>query len=217
MSKSGRPGRQPAGADARRLSYANVVATLALVLVVGGGTAWAAHHYLITSTSQIKPSVLKKLHGKNGVDGTNGTNGKNGKDGAVAGYFAQTKAATSFAGTTNTSIVTKNLPAGNYVLAGTVNFTEITEPPSSQFEVQCTLSDSAPSTTSDQETYMGVADFMGTLAGENTHSITMNDAVSTTAPSTAQIACSDLEHNATAYKLTANSATLTAVQTTQNS
>jgi hypothetical protein len=194
-----------------------VTATLALILALGGGTAWAAHHYLITSTSQIKPSVLKKLHGKSGTNGTNGTNGKTGKDGAVAGYFAQTEAATSFAGATNTSIVTKNLPPGDYVLAGTVNFTEITSPAASQFEVQCTLSDSAPNTSSDQETYTGVADFMVTLAGENIHSITMNDAVSTTAPSTAQIACSDVEHNATAYKLTANNATLTAVQTTQNS
>lgn len=55
--------RRGARVPGRRLSYANVTATLALVIALGGGTAWAAHTYLITSTSQIKPSVLKKLRG----------------------------------------------------------------------------------------------------------------------------------------------------------
>jgi len=67
----------------KRMSYANVVSTLALVLAIGGGTAWAAHHYLITSTSQIKPNVLRKLHGHNGRNGRNGTNGSNGATGAT--------------------------------------------------------------------------------------------------------------------------------------
>lgn len=44
----------------RHLSYANVVATVALVFAMSGG-ALAAAHYLITSTSQIKPSVLRTL------------------------------------------------------------------------------------------------------------------------------------------------------------
>ncbi len=35
----------------RRLSYANVTATLALVFAMSGG-AMAANHYLITSTSR---------------------------------------------------------------------------------------------------------------------------------------------------------------------
>jgi hypothetical protein len=70
-----------------RPSYANVAATLALVLALGGGTAWAAHHYIISSTHQIKPSVLKKLRGKRGrsgaagADGTNGTAGPTGPTG----------------------------------------------------------------------------------------------------------------------------------------
>ena len=60
------------------MSYANVVSTLALVLAIGAGTAWAAHHYLISSTSQIKPSVLKNLHGANGHNGHNGVTGATG-------------------------------------------------------------------------------------------------------------------------------------------
>jgi hypothetical protein len=44
----------------RRLSYANVTATLALVFSMSGG-ALAANHYLINSTKQINPRVLKAL------------------------------------------------------------------------------------------------------------------------------------------------------------
>jgi hypothetical protein len=51
-----------------RLSYANVVVTLALVFAMSGG-AFAAGRYLITSTKQIKPSVLKQLQGKAGAIG----------------------------------------------------------------------------------------------------------------------------------------------------
>ncbi len=75
------------------LTYANVAMTLALVFAMSGG-AYAAKHYLITSTKQISPKVLKALKGKNGTNGLtgavgpagaagkDGTNGTNGKDGA---------------------------------------------------------------------------------------------------------------------------------------
>jgi hypothetical protein len=72
----------------RRLSYANVVATLALVFAMSGG-ALAANHYLINSTKQINPKVLKKLKGKTGSSGktgaagTNGAAGTAGKEGAT--------------------------------------------------------------------------------------------------------------------------------------
>jgi len=61
----------------RHLSYANVVATMALVFAMSGG-ALAASHYLITKTSQIKPSVLKKLKGNTGHTGPTGTTGAQG-------------------------------------------------------------------------------------------------------------------------------------------
>jgi hypothetical protein len=44
----------------RHLTYANVAATLALIFAMSG-SALAAKHYLLSSTSQISPKVLKSL------------------------------------------------------------------------------------------------------------------------------------------------------------
>jgi hypothetical protein len=68
------------GTFRRHLSYANVVATMALVFAMSGG-ALAATHYLITKTSQIKPSVLKKLKGNIGHTGATGATGPIGPQG----------------------------------------------------------------------------------------------------------------------------------------
>ncbi len=65
----------------KRVTYANVMMTLALVFAMSGG-AYAAKHYLITSTKQISPKVLKQLKGHNGKNGLNGLNGKDGAAGA---------------------------------------------------------------------------------------------------------------------------------------
>jgi hypothetical protein len=65
----------------RHISYANVVATLALVFAMGGGAAYAASHYLITSTKQIKPSVLASLKGRAGPSGASGAAGAQGPAG----------------------------------------------------------------------------------------------------------------------------------------
>ena len=63
------------------LSPATVIAGLALVFAMTGG-AYAAKKYLITSTKQISPSVLKQLQGKAGAAGTPGAQGVPGAQGA---------------------------------------------------------------------------------------------------------------------------------------
>ena len=70
----------------RRPSPAMIVACLAL-FVASTGTSIAASHYLITSTKQIKPSVLKELKGARGpsgqgVTGQVGAQGPKGDTGA---------------------------------------------------------------------------------------------------------------------------------------
>jgi hypothetical protein len=64
----------------RRITFANVAMTLALVFAMSGG-ALAASKYLITSTKQIKPSVLTALKGKTGAAGKEGLAGKEGAAG----------------------------------------------------------------------------------------------------------------------------------------
>jgi Collagen triple helix repeat (20 copies) len=64
-----------------RVSPAGMIATLALIFAMGGG-AYAASKYVITSTKQIKPSVLKSLQGKTGANGAPGLAGPAGPGGA---------------------------------------------------------------------------------------------------------------------------------------
>jgi len=66
----------------RRLTYANVAATVALVFSMTGG-ALAAKHYLVNSTKQINPKVLGKLEGRRGRSGATGATGAAGMAGAV--------------------------------------------------------------------------------------------------------------------------------------
>src|SRR5690348_16216247 len=78
----------------RHVSYANIIATLALVFAMSGG-ALAAKHYLVNSTKQISPSVLKKLKGKTGSKGATGPGGAQGAQGAQGKEGAPGKEGTS--------------------------------------------------------------------------------------------------------------------------
>ena len=83
----GGAGRRAVGRGLRsRLKYANVISTLALFLVLAGGSAWAAHRYLITSKRQISPSVLKALKGATGAAGQSGADGCTGGAGDRTGW-----------------------------------------------------------------------------------------------------------------------------------
>jgi hypothetical protein len=64
----------------RRPTPAGITASLALFFALGG-SAMAANHYLITSTNQIKPSVLKTLRGSAGAKGPTGSAGASGAAG----------------------------------------------------------------------------------------------------------------------------------------
>lgn len=72
----------------KRISYANVAATLAVLFAMTGG-ALAASKYIITSTKQIKPSVLAQIKGKNGAPGKGGAPGVQGPQGPAGPAGAQ--------------------------------------------------------------------------------------------------------------------------------
>jgi hypothetical protein len=59
-----------------------VAATLALFFAMSGG-ALAAKHYLISSTKQLSPAVLKALKGHDGGHGTTGPQGPKGEPGTA--------------------------------------------------------------------------------------------------------------------------------------
>jgi hypothetical protein len=65
----------------KHFTYANFILTIALVFVMSGG-AYAAGKYLITSSKQISPKVLKALAGKPGAQGKTGAQGPAGSAGA---------------------------------------------------------------------------------------------------------------------------------------
>jgi hypothetical protein len=97
----------------RRFSYANVAATLALVLSMSGG-ALAANHYLINSTKQINPKVLKKLKGNTGKTGATGKTGVTGAAGAQGG--AGSKGETGPAGPLSTALPSGKTLRGSYAV-----------------------------------------------------------------------------------------------------
>ncbi|HWM54166.1 MAG TPA: hypothetical protein VNO20_02085 [Solirubrobacterales bacterium] len=93
----------------QRFSVAGLIATLALVFAISGG-AWAANKYLITSTKQIKPSVLKALKGKAGPQGPQGPQGPPGPGGQNGANGAA--GATGPTGATGFSGFVESLPSG---------------------------------------------------------------------------------------------------------
>jgi hypothetical protein len=97
----------------KRLTYTNVAATLALVFAMSGG-AYAAGKYLITSTKQISPKVLKSLKGASGKNGANGATGPAGPTGATGPAGPQGPAGgTGPTGALGTSVTSTALPKGN--------------------------------------------------------------------------------------------------------
>lgn len=58
---------EQAKAPTRRVRLSNILAGAALAVALIGGTAYAASRYLITSTSQIKPSVLRSIETASGA------------------------------------------------------------------------------------------------------------------------------------------------------
>src|SRR2546423_12959350 len=107
------------------LTYANVTATLALVFAMSGG-ALAAKHYLINSTKQINPKVLKALKGNRGAKGATGATGPPGTASAAGKEGPQGKEGPAGKegkkgepGTLLTTLPSEKTEAGGYGVATT--------------------------------------------------------------------------------------------------
>jgi hypothetical protein len=99
----------------RRIHFspATAIASLALVFAMTGG-AYAAKKYLITSTKQISPSVLKSLQGKAGPAGANGAQGPAGPQGPAGAKGENGAAGASGTnGAPGTSVTSAVLAKGN--------------------------------------------------------------------------------------------------------
>jgi hypothetical protein len=99
----------------KRFTYANVAMTLALVFAMSGG-AYAAKHYLITSTKQISPSVLKTLKGAGprGLQGPQGSPGATGPAGPIGPSGPQgSEGKAGSAGQNGTSVTSVQLKASD--------------------------------------------------------------------------------------------------------
>lgn len=132
-----------------------LVLAFAALLIALTGTAYGAKRYLVKSTKQISPSVLKKLKGNRGATGAQGARGEVGPVGATGGAGATGPRGPSDAivgfddagGTFNspsgpgsqTTISTlTNVPAGKYVYTAKFN---VSSPPSTggPYNVVCQL------------------------------------------------------------------------------
>lgn len=132
----------------RRLSYANVAATLALVFSMSAGAA-AATHYLINSTKQINPRVLKRLKGRTGRTGPQGPPGLPGPPGpegpagvATPGAAFGTNSANNtlpFPSIANGALTVSSLtlPAGTFSILG--KLTADDDPPNTNAVATCEL------------------------------------------------------------------------------
>jgi hypothetical protein len=128
----------------RHLTYANVVATLALFLAMGG-SAIAASHYLITSPRQIKPGAIalgnlsaraqRSLRAAAGPAGSAGPAGPAGAAGppgpagaaganGLTGETGQRGPSEAWAITQTGQAHAASVPAGSYVVSGDVFFEE---------------------------------------------------------------------------------------------
>lgn len=108
----------------RRPTPATGIATVALFFALTG-TGLAVSHYVITSTKQIKPSVLKSLRGKGGAQGPQGPAGAQGVQGPQGP--AGTSALSTLTTVVGATVVAPNekvtsaeaiCPAGSHAVSG---------------------------------------------------------------------------------------------------
>jgi hypothetical protein len=146
----------------RRLTYANVVATLALFLVVSGGTALGVT-YVVTSNSQVGPGTISGHKPPTGKHANIITGSVNGTDLAAGSVSASKLGANSV----NSSKVTNGSLHGadigsNTIMGSNLNLTDV----SSKLQIQQARSSDSPGDAPDTFYSHGAFTLTGTCVDE---------------------------------------------------
>jgi len=150
--------------------------------------------------------------GKEGPQGKEGAAGKNGLNGAVAGYFASDLSAVPFTGAFEVTVVSKTIPAGNYIVwAKTALFSEA--PAVIRAGAFCELRDDG--------NVLDTALWSQWLVSEGATDIAettlpLQAALSTKATSTLSLVCSDTSADEHGQTIAAYYSQIEVVQTSQN-
>lgn len=152
--------------------------------------------------------------GKEGPQGKEGPAGKNGLNGAVAGYFASSLGPVWFTEAVEVTVVSKTIPAGDYlVFAKTAIYS--TAGLAVRAGAVCELLDDGMVIDSSLWSQALAKWGGGTFVGEST--LSEQAALSTKAPSTLSLTCSDRSADEGGQTIGAYFSQIDAVQTTQNS
>ena len=161
--------------------------------------------------------------GSTGPTGETGAGGATGTSGAVGGYSASIGGPVDLTNGTQgspTTVLTKNLPAGSFIVSSKLIVTATDTSNGATWVVRCVLSDkpSTGATTEDVASASGavVTDF-AVHKGEATMPLGM--AITTTTSSTLTLACALMWNTSITgnFELGGSNALITAIQTTQNS
>jgi hypothetical protein len=224
----------------KRPSLPTVLSATALFFSLAGA-GLAADRYIITSTSQIKPSVLRNLEsrgsagpkgerGPAGAQGATGAQGLEGSSGAAAASgplpagFSTTSPGVSLpTDDSPVTVASLSLPAGSFITNATVDL-DVIGPEGPTWQLNCTLTD-APHNgdpgTSVTQSWVTVpnGNFPLISGQESTTDLPFTLAVSSpTSPSTLSVSCDAGELSPVGHPfVNAGQTTLTAVQTSGNS
>jgi hypothetical protein len=173
-------------------------------------------------TGAVGATGNKGVTGTSGPTGETGAAGATGSSGAVGGYSASIVGPVDLTNGTQgspTPVLTKNLPAGSFIVSSKLVVTATDTSNEATWVVRCMLSDkpSTGATTEDVASATGavVTDFI-LHKGEATMPLGM--AITTSTSSTLTLACALMWDTSitTHFELLGSNALITAIQTTQN-
>ncbi len=181
-------------------------------------------HYIITSTKQIKPSVLTALKGKTGADGPPGPVGPTGPQGPAGsgvGYTAQLS--TPQALTDEPAVLlAKEVPTGSYIVTSQAQIVVTGATAAVGAAATCELFDSPGPVFETLSAKLGVGTWTAQLAENASHqfegasTISVSSAFSGEAARSISLVCWETEPHGSGAQMSAQSATITALQTSKN-